>query len=526
MPDLIQTLLAPCCCLMLLAFSALFRATHGAVSRSLPLWAAWAFLLPFVCACACTFPSLDDWCYGATGRHDWWQAQGAWYQGWSGRVLATALLSSWGFIGSPWFAATIGYRLLITGLFAITCWAIWHFIAAVTDDVEGHERGQRRGLTLAALAGAITLLPDPGEGLYWLPGVATYTLGTVFALIAGAYVLRSGHAAQLPSPAPNRPWSYLMASIALSAACLCSEVVAALALSAVAGLILFHLRGATRWYACLVLGAGFLSTAISLTSPGNTIRAATALAQGTVPIDHHPGALMTTTMALMWGFLHDLPWAPLAALGAWTAQTSPHRRFPAGLLLLTIIPGMVLAAAVPMAWAGMCPPRAWNPLAITTALALILGAWQGGPRLVPLFLLLAAVSSMSSVVDIDRMLVIGGVWTVVGGIAWCLRRRLPPRLLLACLAAALLLGSERFTQAVIDVGRGPDYARQQHARLALLAGAPPKTSLIVPALTGDLPYLYHINDLQFSETTWQNQGCAQFFGMRSVRTVIEPQARK
>lgn len=528
MSDLLGILSAPALLLILMGFGVLFRSAPARISGWLPLCAAGIFMIPYVVACGFTFPSLDDWSYGASGRDAWWSAQENWYRGWSGRILVTALLSGWGNIGSPWFAAAISYRLLIIGVFAFTCWAVWYVIGAVLAKVENFDRRQHGCLTLVTIAGAITLLPDPGEGLYWLPGAASYTIGTALALFACGHLLHATRAARshLPSAIWPPPYHWGFSTLTLIAACFSSEVVAALALSAIAGLIMFHLRGRQRWHGGLVLIGGLLATTISLASPGNAIRAANAIAEGQIPVDHHPGVMVTATFSLMSGFLRDLPWAPLAALGAWIAHTSPRTQTKTGLLLIATIPVFVVVAAVPMAWAGMTPPRAWNPLAMTTALALILGAWHGGPRLVPVLLLLTGLSLLSLASDNDRMLILAGGWAVLGIVAWVLRRRLPPRLLIACLAAALLLGSERFTQAVIDVGRGPDYVRQQQARLAVLASAPPQSALIVPALTGDLPYLYHINDLQFSETTWQNQGCARFFNLRSVRTVIEPQAQK
>ena len=528
MSDLLGILSAPGLLLILLGFGVLFRSTPGRISGWLPLCAAGVFIIPFVIACGFTFPSLDDWSYGADGQHAWLSAQETWYRSWSGRILVTAILSGWGNFGSPWFAAAIGYRLLIIGVFALTCWAIWHFIGAVLAEVGIFDRRQHGRLTLVTTAGVVTLLPDPGEGLYWLPGAASYTIGTALALFACAHLLHAARAARshLPTATWPPPYHWGISTLALIAACFSSEVVAALALSAITGLIMFQLRGRQRWHGSLVLAAGLLATGISLASPGNAIRAANAIAEGQIPVDHHPGAMIAASLSLMSGFLSDLPWAPLAALGAWIAHTSPRTQTRTGLILFATIPLMVLSAAVPMAWAGMCPPRAWNPLAMTTALALILGAWHGGPRLVPVLLLLTGLSLLSLASDNDRMLVLAGGWAVLGIVAWALRRRLPPRLLLACLAAALLLGSDRYAQAVIDVGRGPDYVRQQQARLAILASAPPQSKIIVSALQGDMPYLYHINDLEFSEKTWQNQSCARFFNLRSVRTVVDPQARK
>lgn len=501
MHDLAGALLAPLAVLLLL-FAGLRWPLAG-----LPRWSTLAYLLPFALACGFVFPSLDDWSYGASGRHGWWEAQGTWYDGWSGRVTATAVISGWGNLGSPWFAAVIGYRAVIAVLFAGMCWALWDLVGALIPEAD---RQQRATLSLVIAAGWISLLTDIAEGLYWLSGVASYGLGTLLMLVACSSMLRG---------VDGPRWRWWLALAALAIGCLSGEVVAALALTAVAGVVLVHLRGHDRWRGGAVLAGGLLATAILLLAPGNAVRALVALNDGQPAVDHAPLAVAGSTVRLLWRFIADAPWGPLLGLGAWIAWHAPARTPAAGARILLLAPLFILVAALPMAWAGMSPGRAWNPLAMCCSLIVVIAAWRGGPRLAVPLLLAAAVAVGSAIPPgSDVHLVHLGAWAAALGAAWLLRHRLGRGTLVAACAGALLLGSERLTSALVDLARGPRYAAEQQLRLARFAETAPGSAVEVPRLSGDLPYLYHTDDLSFSTQAWRNQGCAQFFGLASVRT--------
>ncbi len=474
--------------------------------RLLPRWAAVVFVVPFVIACAFTFPSLDDWCYGASGHRDWWAAQTASYNGWSGRITAIAVITGWGSLGSPWFAAMFGYRLVIVAIGVLASWIYWDVIGAFFPDIQRRERGT---LTVAGMAGSILLLNDPLEGLYWLSGIASYTLGAASGLLACSSLLWAARGVR---------WRWWLAVFALVWACLSSEVVAAVTLTGGSGIIIGCLRGGERWRGLAVLVAGLLATGLSLLAPGNQIRVAVAMSQGLPAVDHSVGSVLSTTMALAWAYLADSRWAAVAALGAWLASHSPLRQTFSGGLVMLFIPVLVLAAALPLAWAGMSPGRAWNPLAMYSALLLLCGAWLGGPRLVLPLLLLVGLSLVRNFTPgMDGLVVSWCAWSIPLGMAWLLRPQLERQVFLAMLAVALLLGSERFIGAIPQLARGPELARQQANRLRILAEAPPRTAVVLPGLTGDMPYLYHIADLTRNEQAWPNQGAALFFDLKSVR---------
>ena len=279
------------------------------------------------------------------------------------------------------------------------------------------------------------------------------------------------------------------------------------------------LRGDDRWRGFTVLAGGLLATSILLLAPGNAVRAAIALQERQLPVDHTTIALFDQTMSLLWRFCNETTWAPIAAVGAWLAWRSPHYRPLQGSLIALLIPAFAVVAALPMAWAGMSPERAWNPVTTCSAVALVLAAWRGGPPLAPWLLALAGISTvLGCAPGLDGRMVPLGAWVVVIAAMWLLRHQLDRHTVAAAVACALLLGSARFTSAHRDVSRGPNYVAQQQRRLLVLATAVPGSDLIVPRLAGDLPYLYHIDDLHQSTKSWQNQGCAAFFGVRSVRT--------
>lgn len=475
---------------------------------SAPLWVAGLYIVPFAMACFFTFPSLDDWSYGASGQRGWWAAQQEWYHGWSGRITATALLTGWGTGGSPGWAALWGYRCLILVIFLATCWALWDFFGALEPTANKRERSM---LTAVSITGWLCLLRDPGEGLYWLAGVASYSVGCLLILIACSSLLRGGSS--------GSRWHWWIASISVIGACLCSEVVAGLALSITSGFILFILRGRQRWGGVAVLVSGLLATAVLLGAPGNDLRAAIVLQERSAPVDRSVCGLVSSTAALLESFFHATLWAPLAAFGAWLAWRSPHHRPLHGLFALLLISAFAVVAAIPMAWAGMSPERAWNPVTTCCAVTVVWAAWRGGPTVAPWLLALSAVTTvLGCAPGLDQRIVPLGAWAVAIAAMWLLRHRLDRHLVAAAVVCALLLGSTRYVTTLRDVGRGPNYAAQQHQRLQVLAAATPDSDITVSRLTGDLPYLYHIDDLRQSSRSWHNQGCAAFFGLRSVRT--------
>ena len=459
------------------------------------------FLVPFVLAVLCCFPSMDDWCYADSGRRNWWSCQQAWYLGWSGRIGATMVLSSWGLIGSSWFAAVVVYRFVLFLIMAIMAAVIWDLSKALLRMSRTRSTARDQLLVTVAIAAAwISSMPDPTEGLYWLSGAATYSVGSCCGLLAFSCVLHARSESQTVSV-----WRWRIAVLAALLAPLFSEVVAVL-MCTVLGMLVLITSGTNRWRILVPLLASVLGLAIVALAPGNILRSIEAARQGQVPGDHALFPLLVEGARLSFNFLSDSLLSASAALSLLVCtQVSEKTKSQSalvavGILFATVV--MIGAAALPMAWTGMSPLRAWNPVSLVVAIGLVTFAlYDGSTKLVWVCLITIMCSSLvRQTWAIEEGLgVFLGVWMVAGLIVFAWRKDLAFEGIVAALAVGFLFGSVRFLGATRDVfGRGPTYVLAQQRRLDVLSSSAPGSAVRVNRLPGDMPYLYHHADIDIN----------------------------
>lgn len=139
-------------------------------------------ILPFVVAFAFIHQSYDDAGFllelearGLPG------SQAFWYRTFSGRFTSNAIVSV--------LSATIHhvwlYRIVCLAVLALLAWAIHRVLRASL----GLTPLPAAALASLALGTFLCMTPSAAEGLYWLTGTATYTLGTAFLLLAVAGTL-------------------------------------------------------------------------------------------------------------------------------------------------------------------------------------------------------------------------------------------------------------------------------------------------------------------------------------------------
>ena len=468
---------------------------------------------------------MDDWCYVDSVRHGWWFGQQAWYHDWSGRIGATAVLSSWGLIGSPWFAAVVVYRLVLVLMMAGLGAVLWDLSNALLQNENERPSLRNQALVTMAIAAAwFSVMPDPTEGLYWLAGAATYSIGSGFGLLAFSCVLLARYA-----PEPGHVWRWRIAVLAAFFAPLFSEVVAVLVCS-VLGMLMLVTPGRNRWRMLAPLLAAVLGLAIVALAPGNILRSIEAARQGQVPGNHALFPLLLDAARMSFNFLADSPLAAPAALALLvvtqvSVKKRPRSHYTAvGILLATL--GLIGVAALPLAWTGMSPSRAWNPVALVVSIGLVAFALKGGPNtLVVSCLGVIACGSLTWqawVISGGFALFLGG-WLVVGLAIYRWWKDVPLSVVTAALTVGFLCGTPRFVDAVRDVfWRGPAYVLAQQRRLEVIAASAPGSVILVDQLSGDMPYLFHHADIDFNRKTWQNTSQASFFNLASLRSVPPP----
>jgi hypothetical protein len=143
-------------------------------------------ILPWLIASLFAWPQTDDYAYAAGVRGmNYTEASKAIYLQWSGRYSANAFLLAGVFVMGDNFSiykwVNLLFLLFSFSLILLVLKRIFH---------------QRAGIfSLAVFIGIIALLPDTAEALFWLPGIAVYTLGAValfalFSFYGAAHPLR------------------------------------------------------------------------------------------------------------------------------------------------------------------------------------------------------------------------------------------------------------------------------------------------------------------------------------------------
>lgn len=263
--DLLAAILPPLAGLLGLLLLPMLRQGRERWGRRILWTGCLLYLIPHVICLLWCFPCLDDWSYGAAGRAGWWTAQTATYAGWSGRVASTAILTSWGLGSDANIACGIIYVLMLAGIWL---WLVLAVHAAVSVAVTS--AADRWLATVALMTAWVAGMPASVEGLYWLPGAATYQGGAACALTAYACLARGRTLAAL-APCMLAP--------------LFCEVVALLIVPMVCWMAWRHRRA---WAAALLAVAGLLVAALC---PGNAQRMDVASVQGGSSLATLPQAL-------------------------------------------------------------------------------------------------------------------------------------------------------------------------------------------------------------------------------------------
>lgn len=477
--------------------------------------AAGVLALPILAGVAWSFPSDDDWCYGAARHGSWWAAQIGWYTGWSGRYAATAVLTAWGQAEDVWWAIRVVYPLILVAIVFAWPLALAWLLRGLLPGVP-----VRAALIAAALIAATALasLPSVSDGVFWLAGAVTY--------MGGVAVVLAMLAAWLAALTQGGIGRWLSAVILALLAPGFSEVLAALVLPAVVAAWWLHAR--RRSAALPALGVIILlavGVAAAAAAPGNAQRLAALAAEGTLPV-RDPLAL-SSAAAIAFRQLADLPWAVVLA-GALTAGIGlapwARGRWWVWLVLAALMP---FVAAVPPAAAGTAPPRAANPVVVLVvgslalAVASALRARIGPPRRLALLVVIGAGALPAMVAAPDGEGLLRLLPFAVLAVAVIASGRLHAGAVVAALLLAAAPASPHWPSAWGDLRRGPAARTAQDRQLSILAAAAPGAHVGVPLmLLPAPPRLAWHGDLRVSAGAWANQGAAAFFALAEVRGLV------
>lgn len=234
-----------------------------------------AFLTPYLVLGFFSYPSADDYPYslvaiakGFAGTQEYY------YNQWSGRYIATALMS----LSPVVFHSLTGYKWIGLVSYLVFMSASWVFVRAVL----GPKFKKSLAVMMYVFFSVLYLseIPSVTEAFNWYPGVVNYTLSLVMLLLGVAYYFSSVGLSLSMTAEPNWDRHLVRDVLVLSVISFLmpgineSLVVVWLYLIAVLIFIRF-LRNRTIVFSLLVpIVVGLLGFYIVFKAPGNLVRSA------------------------------------------------------------------------------------------------------------------------------------------------------------------------------------------------------------------------------------------------------------
>ncbi len=156
-------------------------------SATFVAWLIIAFtLLPFLFLCVFNVPLGDDFWY-ANGfrRHGMVETQMVWYKEWSGRYMATFLIST---------LNPLSYGIMNLGYihpFVMILGTFFSLKFLINTIVDSFKLSINKILTLAImLFFYMNYIPDVGESFYWMAGAYTYQVPVIFLFLYIALLIK------------------------------------------------------------------------------------------------------------------------------------------------------------------------------------------------------------------------------------------------------------------------------------------------------------------------------------------------
>lgn len=436
------------------------------------------------------YPSADDFCLAVKlDRLGFGGAQAWWYQNWTGRYVSTAAISAFvagGDLVEIYRFAAIAVLLLTFAGFAFLVWSL------------GRDRYSRRTVLLAA--GVVSVLfmastPDPAQTFYWLTGSFTYQLGNVFVVVLLALLV--WRETRLTANTFLVAAAFVASAIAAVAAVGSNELsllISVLTLSA-GTFVAFWKRRDSRYYWAALAAIALAAALVSVTAPGNGVRAASMQGDGQIRLDAGLAALAYVP----WTLLRVLYW--LSNIGIWASAlillwaTAPFTRR----LLYSNDKFDKRFLALPIAWVllvlllnavGFLVNRYPLPERAESVVALVfLLGWY------PSFVVLAHYGFGDKLLPANEgRLRAAGALLLVG-----------------------LLGSPMVFEAYKDVYRGYRYDKEMRARFALLRSVQgnPAMAVTVGSISRP-PRTLFATDFTTDARNFRNTCASEYFGVESI----------
>jgi hypothetical protein len=141
-------------------------------------------ILPFLVISFFTNPTADDFAYNSKSRDlGFWDAQLFWYYEWSGRYLATAILSVKPLVSDSFLIYKLIPVLLLISLFI----SLYYLSSLLLVNLKKRDFCI---FTFFILAMYLIQMPSVSQGLYWLSGSVTYQLSNILAVLLFCFLIK------------------------------------------------------------------------------------------------------------------------------------------------------------------------------------------------------------------------------------------------------------------------------------------------------------------------------------------------
>lgn len=450
-------------------------------------------LVPLLVLGFFSFPSADDYAYSVKAlKMGFWAAQIDWYQTWSGRYIATALMS----LNPVAFHWDLGYKLVGPLTFLLFMASSWFFITALLRPLLDRE-AQRTGYLWFSLM-YLCEMPSITEGFHWYPGVVNYMLALILFLFGLGFYIRTTQLSFAKNPVfdPRPHWLINMLVLGVISFLLPgineSLVIVWLFLIVMLGFFIYRRHGKIEMSLLVPIFLGLFSFYIVYKAPGNIVRS------GVFPGRHR--VLFTLfrplglEVELFFRYLKPSVFLFLIMIVPWLARqkdkiASEFYSARARWLAFAGYVMMLFLFLAPAHWAigGAPPRRAMNVLCYI--------------HLVMVFVMLAqwVWARPDKVLAYERKIT-----------HW-----IPSRWLAALFVVTLFAVSNVGQMWADLLFRAGTYAHEQGARNEKLLQAGPAADVVLPPLTYKPESLY-FSDVTEDPNDWINQSVSDYFHVHSV----------
>lgn len=434
------------------------------------------------------YPSADDFCYASEPRlKGFWFFQQEFYRHWSGRYMATLVLSSLGMLPLERiysFCSLLVFAGTLAGFAAM---------AAVLAGTTLKKPGVW-GLAVVAFMVYLGNLPSVVEAFYWMAGAYTYQAAIALVSVWSALVIAALRTDAVPLK--TRPAWFILPLIVLGL----NEMTAILFLAVIGWFLMVSYSNRPEMHRQLRLVAilSVLCIAVLLCAPGNAIRSSSYPA---LPSRHLLTFAVPETAWQTFRFVKQYALYPALWLGAIAVWLWGKKRLRPSFPAWTNHPALWVFLALALVFITLFPVY-WEYGSNNLT-------GEGRTYNVTYFCFLTMMT-VAIVAGLEKY--------VPHSVYIWLESRFVTHLVLSLALALSLVVSPNTITAWQSLQAAPAYLQEQLQREQSLRAIPPGASITVARIRNKPKFLFW-GDIEAEPTHWINKCVSDYYRLKSVQSV-------